>query len=164
MTPRQAARAHCANYLSDGSCLGIDHRDDGSIYRFRKEGLACVFLEAGCEGCLYFEQTVLPQFPASVAEEYHKSLPADAKASLGLQHATKLCLNCRKREVRPRQKYCALCAKMRKRIANRDHIRRKRRHNVGKLENSPIPAEALTKATETSRYSHSAGLDAAPPL
>jgi hypothetical protein len=37
MTPLQAAKAHCANHLPDGSCLGIYYNDDlsvdGSRYR-----------------------------------------------------------------------------------------------------------------------------------
>jgi hypothetical protein len=101
----------------------------------------------------YFEQTVLPQVPGSVADEYRKAQPIPKGINGQTQHlATKLCLNCRKRQVRP-QRYCAVCAKIRKRVANREHIRRKRRDNVGKSEDSPIPAEALTKTAETSRYS-----------
>jgi hypothetical protein len=153
MTPRQAARAHCANYQPNGSCLGIAFRDDLSLYRFRKEGLPCVFLQHSCENCPFFEQTVLPQVPASVAEEYRKSLPTSVATNVRPQRsATKVCLQCRKREVRARQKYCPVCAKVRKRVANRNHISRKRRHAVGKLANSPIGAEALTKPENQGRY------------
>ena len=154
MTPRQAARTHCANYQPGGSCLGIALRDDLSMYRFRKEDLPCVFLqEGGCEGCPFFEQTVLPQVPATVAEEYRKSLPTSVATSVQPQHsATKLCLDCRKREVRPRQKYCAQCARKKKRESNRDHIWRKRHHDVGKRKNSPIRAEALAKPQKQTRY------------
>jgi hypothetical protein len=156
MTPRQAARSHCANYQADGSCLGVGLRDDLSLYRFRKEGLPCVFLhERGCEGCLFFEETVLPQVPPSVAEEYRNSLPTSVATSVQPQRlATKLCLDCHKREVRPRQKYCAVCAKVRKRAANRNHITRKRRRDVGKLVNSPTGAEALTKPEKQVGYPH----------
>jgi hypothetical protein len=31
MTPLQAAKAHCANYQQDGSCLGFYYNDDLSV-------------------------------------------------------------------------------------------------------------------------------------
>src|SRR5437773_6118783 len=68
------------------------------------------------------------------------------------KRATKLCLECRKREVRPRQKYCPDCARKHKRESNRCHIRRKRGLDVGKLVNSPIGVEALTKAERQDGY------------
>ena len=58
----------------------------------------------------------------------------------------KVCLECRKREIRVRQKYCPDCARKHKRESNRHHIRRKRGLDVGKLVNSPIGVEALTNA------------------
>src|SRR5215472_11527363 len=58
MTPPQAAKAHCDNYQSDNSRLGIRLRDDLSMYRFRKEGFPCLL----CEGqrCPHFEEIVVP--------------------------------------------------------------------------------------------------------
>lgn len=160
MTPLQAAKEHCANYQADGSCLGIAFRDDLSMYRFRAEGLPCVFLQGHCKACPYFEETVLPQVLGSVAEQYRKSLPTCMATGLRPQHwVRKLCLGCRKREVGPRQKYCPTCAKTRKRESNRQHIRQKRRHGVGKFANSPPRAEALTKADSNSRYNDPAGAD-----
>jgi hypothetical protein len=70
------------------------------------------------------------------------------------KRATKLCLECRKREIRPRQKYCPDCARKRKRESNRRHIRRKRGLDVGKLANSPIGAETVTKAEKQVGYPH----------
>ena len=70
---------------------------------------------------------------------------------LPAKQATKRCLECHKREIRPRQKYCANCATDKKRKSNRDHIRRKRRHDVGKLDNSPIRAEELTSTKNQTR-------------
>jgi len=71
-----------------------------------------------------------------------------------IREVTKLCKvkDCRKRVVKPRQKYCVVCAKARKRAANCDHIWRKRHHDVGKLDNSPIRAEGLTKTETQARY------------
>ena len=72
-----------------------------------------------------------------------------------VKRATKLCLDCRKREVKPRQKYCHVCAKNRKRESDRRHARAKRRLEVGKTENSPIDVEALTKAENQLGYADS---------
>jgi len=103
MTPLQAAKARCANYQSHDSCLGIAFRDDLSMYPFRREGLPCLL--RNCEACPYFEEIVLPQVPPSVAEQYRKSLPADAVTSVRPQRAIKLCPDCRKREVESRTGY-----------------------------------------------------------
>lgn len=70
--------------------------------------------------------------------------PYEDKAAV--RAATKVCRDCRKREVKPRQWYCPDCARKHKRDSNRRHIRRKRGLDVGKLANSPIGAEAVTKA------------------
>jgi len=152
MTPLQAAKAHCANYQPGGSCLGIAFRDDLSMYRFRKEGLPCLL--RNCEACPYFEEIVLPQVSPSVAEQYHKSLPEGAVTSVGPQRAIKLCRDCKKREVEPRKRYCARCAKIRKRESKRRHMREKRGLAVEKTEISPIGAQTLTKAEVTNSYHH----------
>lgn len=76
--------------------------------------------------------------------------PYEDKAAV--RQATKVCRDCRKREVKPRQKYCHVCARNRKRESNRRHIRRKRGLDVGKLANSPIGAEALKKAEKQVGY------------
>ena len=152
MTPLQAAKARCANYQSHDSCLGIAFRDDLSMYPFRREGLPCLL--RNCEACPYFEEIVLPQVPPSVAEQYRKSLPADAVTSVRPQRAIKLCPDCRKREVESRKRYCATCAKVRKRKSKRQHMREKRGLAVEKTEISPIGAQTLTKAEITTGYHH----------
>jgi hypothetical protein len=78
--------------------------------------------------------------------------PPDEDKAAVLQ-ATKLCKDCRKREVK-RKKYCPDCARKRKRESNRRHIRRKRGSDVGKLANSPIGAEPLTNAEKQVGYPH----------
>ena len=75
--------------------------------------------------------------------------------SQSVKRVAKLCLDCRKREVKPRQKYCHICAKNRKRESDRRHARAKRRLDVGKTENSPIGVEALTKAENQVGYTDS---------
>ena len=64
----------------------------------------------------------------------------------------RLCLDCRKREVKARQRYCAPCAKNRNRESKRRHMRLKRGLDVEKLTNSPIHAEALTKPEKQGGY------------
>jgi len=76
-------------------------------------------------------------------------LPSEDKA---LTAVKRLCLDCRKREVKPRQRYCSVCAKNRKRQSKRRHMRRKRGLDVEKTEISPVGAEALTKPENQGGY------------
>jgi hypothetical protein len=152
VTPLQAAKAHCANYQPDGSCLGIYHRDDLSIDWQRCKPLPKCPI-GDCQACPYFEEIVLPQVSASVAAKYHKSLPAGVNTGVRPQHAIKQCLDCRRREVRPRQKYCLTCARIRKRASKRRHMRAKRGLDVEKLANSPLRAEALARLDTKTCYS-----------
>jgi hypothetical protein len=78
----------------------------------------------------------------------HK-LPSEEKVSNAVK---RLCLHCRKREVKPRQKYCPVCAKTRTRDSKRKHMRRKRGSDVEKVRNSPIGAETLTKSEKQVGY------------
>ena len=78
--------------------------------------------------------------------------PYEDKAAV--RQATKLCKECRKREVRGRQIYCPDCARNRKRESKRCHMRRKRGLDVEKVANSPIGAEALTKLETQVGYHH----------
>lgn len=153
MTPLQAAKAHCANYQPDGSCLGVAFRHDLKMYRFRDPN-SCVFHETPCQACPYFEQTVLPQVPASVADEYRLSLPAGTETTVRPQRSIKLCADCNKSELEPRQRYCERCATNRNRKSKRQHMRLKRRSDVEKTEISPIGAQGLTKAKITIGYRH----------
>jgi hypothetical protein len=63
MTALQVAKQECANCDSAGNCAGVGIRDDGSLYRFRREGEKC-WLAPGPDGaiarCLYFEECVAP--------------------------------------------------------------------------------------------------------
>ena len=78
-------------------------------------------------------------------------LPSEEKVSNAVK---RLCLDCRKREVKPRQRYCSVCAKNRKRESKRRHMRLKRGLDVEKLANSPIGAEALTRPEKQVGYPH----------
>jgi hypothetical protein len=78
--------------------------------------------------------------------------PYEDKAAVW--QATKLCMNCRTREVKLRQKYCLVCCKTRNRESKRKHMRRKRALDVEKLANSSIGPEALTKPETQGGYHH----------
>jgi hypothetical protein len=139
VTPLKAAKAHCANFQPDGSCLGIAFRDDLSMYRFRVPG-SCVFHERPCQACPYFEEIVLPQVPGSVADEYRRTLAPGVKTSVKPQ-SIKLCPECQRRGLEPRRKYCSLCAKNKRREYQRQLMRRKRGLDVSNL--------ALVSASES---------------
>jgi hypothetical protein len=78
-------------------------------------------------------------------------LPSEGKVSNAVK---RLCLDCRKCELKPRQRYCSACAKKRNRKSKRQHMQRKRGLDVEKLANSPIGAEALTRPEKQVRYPH----------
>jgi hypothetical protein len=78
--------------------------------------------------------------------------PCEDKAAV--RQATKRCKGCRKREVRPRQRYCPACSKIRTRKSKKEHMRRKRGLDVEKVANSPIGAEALTRPEKQVGYPH----------
>ena len=63
MTALQVAKQECANCDSAGNCAGVGIRDDGSLYRFRREREKC-WLAPGPDGaiarCPYFEECVAP--------------------------------------------------------------------------------------------------------
>ena len=108
MTPLRAARAHCANYQPDGSCLGIALGGDLSMYRFRKEGLPCLLCSG--ERCSYFEEIIVPM---------RLELPAQAKSLASavnayqrkhqLQSLVRFCPECHETPLLARQRLCANC-------------------------------------------------------
>jgi len=78
-------------------------------------------------------------------------LPSEDKA---LTAVKRHCIDCRKREVKLRQRYCSVCSKTRTRESKRKHMRRKRRLDVEKVANSPIGAEGLTGPEKQGGYPH----------
>jgi hypothetical protein len=146
MTPLQAAKAHCANYQPDGSCLGIYYNDDLSVDWSRYEPKPKCVLHDMCDACPYFEGTVLPQMPASVSIAYVRTLPEGTITSVkNNQHVKRRCPVCRKRFLEPHKQYCRICAKERKRASYRDSKRQSR--EMSKNSSPPgIGAEALTNA------------------
>jgi hypothetical protein len=68
------------------------------------------------------------------------------------KRAIKLCRECRKVEVQGIKRYCGKCAAELQRKSHLDAMRRKRRLDVTKTQDSPIRAEALTSRENEGRY------------
>jgi hypothetical protein len=161
MTPLQAAKAHCANYQPDGSCLGVYYNDDLSIDKSRYRPCERCILAEG-KRCAYFEEIIVPMRMSR--ETAQGKAEADKKeqavAAYHAQHklrstkstAKRVCLNCRRVELDGLAKYCEQCARKRKLASTRKSKQSKQGLNGRKSENSPIGAEALTKAEASTRY------------
>lgn len=126
MTPLQLAKEHCANYQSDGSCLGIGIHNDGSLFRFKPEGQPCV-LSPPLKRCAYFENVVLMRSPADepcpaparvLNDQFAEGLRLYAAATNEhlpvTQKGQRLCRLCRQRTVEPPKQLCYVCAEERK--------------------------------------------------
>jgi hypothetical protein len=165
MTPLQAAKAHCANYQLDGSCLGIYYKDDLSVDHSRYRPCSKCLLADG-KRCEYFEEIIVPMRMSRETTE--AKVQADKKDAAVNQYlyihnlirsrngAKKMCLTCRRVEVEGKQKYCCKCAGKRNRASYRQSKRRLRFCDVQKNQNSPIGTEALTKPPLKGRY-HGSG-------
>jgi hypothetical protein len=163
MRSLRAARAHCDNFQTDGSCLGIRIRDDFSLYRFRKEGLRCLLADR--ERCPHFEEIVVPMrmsYETPQATLRAKAKEAAVSAYLKLHklipqkiEAKRVCRECRRIEVNGNQVFCYKCAQKRHRSSKCRSARTKRQSNVDKVPDSPIQTEALTNPDQSDRYSSS---------
>jgi hypothetical protein len=159
MTPLQAAKAHCANYQPDGSCLGIYYNDDLSIDRSRCRPCEKCLLAEG-KRCEYFEEIIVPmRMSRETAEAKAQADKKEAVVTAYLKlhklipskmEAKKMCLQCRKVEVEGIARFCDKCALKRKRASTSKSKWSKGR----KTENSPVGAEALTKPEIQGGYSY----------
>jgi hypothetical protein len=120
MTPLQAAKAHCANYQPDGSCLGVYYGDDLSVDWSRYNPCDKCLLADG-KRCAYFEQIIVPMRPARPNEA--KAL-AKAVSAYQRQHklqARKFCPECGKAPLFAKQRVCASCRVKRRRETYRKY-------------------------------------------
>jgi hypothetical protein len=131
MTPLQAAKAHCANYQADGSCLGIAFGGNLSMHRFRKESLPCLL--CGSERCSYFEEIIVPmrlELPAQA-----KSLATAVNAyqrKHRLQSLVRFCPECGQTPLLAKQRLCANCRAQHRRQTHQ-------RYNARRIgQNEPI--------------------------
>jgi hypothetical protein len=140
MTPLQAAKAHCANYQPDGSCLGIYYNDDLSIDWKRHNPLPRCLLAKG-KRCAYFEEVILPMRLARPHEA-----EALAKAVNGYRRVHKLqgqrfCQQCGEAPLLAKQRVCTSCRAKRRREAYRKYnLLRKRSNGVLTTTVKPISA------------------------
>ena len=124
MTPLQAARAHCANYQPDGSCLGIGFGGNSSMYHFRKEGLPCLLCSG--ERCSYFEEIIVPmrlELPA-----HAKSLASAVNAyqrKHRLQSLFRFCPGCGETPLFARERFCANCRAQHRRQTHQSYNSRR---------------------------------------
>jgi len=135
MTPSQIAKEHCANYQSNGTCLGIAFKDDLSMYMFRKEGLPCLL----CDGqrCASFEEVIVPmrmsretaeaKARADKKEQAVRAYLEQHELGSGKSSAKRVCLDCRRVELQGQAKYCERCALKRKLASTRASKRSRRR-------------------------------------
>lgn len=100
MTALQIAKEWCANYNDNGSCLGAEIRDDGSILVCRPKP-ACVLTKTGVR-CLYFEQCVAPN-------ERQFTNPNDVQAWGEALHAYRVSTNAQ--NALARERVCPICGK-----------------------------------------------------
>jgi hypothetical protein len=160
-SPLQAAKAHCANYQPDGSCLGIYYNDGLSVDRSRYRPCEKCLLAAG-KRCEYFEEIIIPmRMSRETAEAKTQADKKEAAVSAYLKphklipsktEAKKMCKQCKRIEVGGIAKYCERCALKRKLAFTCKSKQSKRGLNRRKSENSPIGAEALTKAENQVGY------------
>ena len=154
MTPLKAAKAHCANYQPDGSCLGIYYNDDLSVDRSRYRPCEKCLLAEG-KRCDYFEEIIVPmRMSRETAEAKAQADKKEAAVNTYLKlqelipskkEAKRMCLQCRRIEIEGIARFCEKCALRRKLASTRRSKRSKQGLNGRKSEISPIGAEALTK-------------------
>jgi hypothetical protein len=173
MTPLQAAKAHCANYQVDGSCLGIYYHADVSVDHSRCKPCDRCLLADG-ERCSYFEEILVPmRMSRETAEAKARANKKEAAVKTYLKlhdlipsktPAKRMCCECRRVEVEGKAELCERCAYKRKLTQTRQSKWRGKHkarenpetHRQGrKIANSPIGAEALTKAETQVGYHYS---------
>lgn len=119
MTPLQFAKEQCSNFQSNGSCLGMGIRDDGSSYSFGNKS-QCVLSEK--KTCKFFEDCVLPMGidPVNAKNEarlqekneairLYASQNEKTLSRMLVKGTGRLCPRCRKRELEKGKQLCYVC-------------------------------------------------------
>ena len=129
-TPLQMARAECANFCKDGSCLGIPTECLTSECPTVAAPLdRCKLAEPG-KRCMYFERAVIPlanYFPEKYAKAVETYTAGRAKNALAIK-AARLC-ECGN-PLPKRKRYCPTCARRKRRESARNGMAKKRRDDV----------------------------------
>jgi hypothetical protein len=110
------------------------------------------FSQWNCPRCGFFYK---PLKPGNIPEKHRYAAPTGICPSAPLtKEVTRMCRGCGRVQVSGRQRYCGKCAHARHLKAKRESIRRKRRLNVDKIENSLIGTQTLTHTKSRGRYDH----------
>jgi hypothetical protein len=129
VTAFQAAKAHCANYQPDGSCLGIYYNDDLSMDKSRYEPLPRCLLAEG-KRCAYFEEIILPMRLERPSEAKALAKAVSTYRDLHELQGQRFCPRCEETELLARQKVCAACRVKRRREAYRKYNSRRNCQNA----------------------------------
>ena len=144
MTGLQIAYAHCANWKSDGSCLGAVIDDDLQIRRCCPRP-KCLLGTPGVR-CRYFEECVAPmaasienlidraEFEAAV-REYRLA----AKLQCADERPCPVC----GRAMEPGRRFCEVCAAARRRESTRRAVLRHRVTTKQLRQNGPLEIKGL---------------------
>ena len=134
-SPLGMARAECANFCKDGSCLGIpveclvSERDGKKVKLVAAPLERCKLSEPG-KRCMYFERAVIPlanYFPEKYAKAVETYTAGRAKNALAIK-AARLC-KCGN-PLPKRKRYCPTCARRKRRESARNGMAKKRRDDV----------------------------------
>jgi hypothetical protein len=125
MTPLQTAKCHCANYQSDGSCLGVYYNKDGSIRCVRS--LAKCLLADPIQRCPYFEEYIMPmkledsnRFEQEKKRQSFEEGVHQYRMAIGPQTITRLCARCGQRDTgNKKTQYCLICREVRRKESHR---------------------------------------------
>ena len=132
MTPLQTAQAHCANFQSDGSCLGVYYNDDLTVPFVRP--LPKCLLANPIQRCAYFEECVAPmklEHANRATQEKLRSDFADALHQYRLaieppSVVARLCRDCQRNTGSRARQFCESCRLKRRKRTYRESQRRSR--------------------------------------
>jgi len=126
VSAKSLARAECANFQNDGTCIGVGF--DRMCWPAACEGEPCVVGKPG-ERCGYFEVVVLPlakraslkahEYPGA-ARDYYRLIGRDAAPVLTLRK----CPECGD-PLPIRKRFCDRCRAARRRRSERESRRRR---------------------------------------
>jgi hypothetical protein len=144
MTGLHIAYAHCANWKSDGSCLGAVIDDDLQIRRCCPKP-KCLLGTPGVR-CLYFEECVAPMAASIenlVVRTEFEAAVREYRLAAKLQCADERPCPVCGRAMEPGRRFCEVCAAARRRVSTRRAVRR---HRIGGKQlsgNGPLGIKGL---------------------
>jgi len=135
MTPRELARTECANFVSDGGCLGIQVEDLADHEQTKRAAPLerCLLANKPMKPCRYFEQVILPlaDYPSPKDKPRLQAERLAARETYLLTcrkpvptHTLRLC-ECGE-PLAARQRVCSKCSRKRRLQTNRASQRKRR--------------------------------------